>query len=105
MLAKSILKNLFDFHPPVFFQIDGNFGFVAGINELLVYEEDGIIELLPACIDELKNGSVSGHIVNGIRLDFEWQNGLVIKFKSDKPVRLRNVNLSENAILENAKLI
>ena len=105
MLAKSILKNLFDFHPPVFFQIDGNFGFVAGINELLVYEEDGIIELLPACTDQLKNGSVSGHIVNGIRLDFEWQNGLVIKFKSDKPVRLRNVNLSENAILENAKLV
>ncbi len=105
MLAKSIMKNLFDFHPPVFFQIDGNFGFVAGINELLVYEEDGIIELLPACIDELKCGSISGHVVNGIRIDFEWQNGQVIKFTADKHVRLRNKNISPKAVLENAELI
>lgn len=105
MLAKSIMKNLFDFHPPVFFQIDGNFGFVAGINELLVYEEDGMIELLPACIDEMKSGSVSGHIVNRIRLDFEWDDFKITKFKADKPVKLKNKNISQNALLENAQLI
>lgn len=105
MLAKSIMKNLFDFHPPVFFQIDGNFGFVAGINELLVYEENGIIELLPACIDRLKNGSLSGHVVNGIKLQFEWKDRQVIKFTAEKPVRLRDKNISQNAILENAELV
>lgn len=105
MLAKSIMKNLFDFHPPLYFQIDGNFGFVAGINELLVYEEDGIIELLPACIDELKNGSVQGHIVNGIKIDFEWTNGQVTKFVADKKIKLRNKNILKDAELTNAQLV
>lgn len=105
MLARSIMKNLFDFHPPVYFQIDGNFGFVAGINEMLVYEEDGIIELLPACIDEMRSGVLVGHIVNGIKIEFEWKDGEVIRFSADKKVKLRNINISEGASLKNAELV
>lgn len=47
MLTHSVFKNLFCVHPPFYFQIDGNMGFVAGINEMLITEENGAVELIP----------------------------------------------------------
>lgn len=69
--------NLFDAHPP--FQIDGNFGAVSGILEMLADIRGGEVKLLPALPDEWKNGRIRGlRLRNGETIDFEWKDGKVI---------------------------
>ncbi|MGN0573626.1 MAG: glycosyl hydrolase family 95 catalytic domain-containing protein [Acutalibacteraceae bacterium] len=106
MLTHSVFKNLFCVHPPFYFQIDGNMGFVAGINEMLITEENGEVELIPALPKSYgASGEVRNMVVNGARISFKWKNGLVTEIHSDKPVTVIDKHLNKQLIAdENIKI-
>ncbi len=87
LFKKSMYDNLFDGHPP--FQIDGNFGYTAGIAEMLIQShEENTIRVLPALPSEWKDGHVHGlKARGGLILDILWTENtldkVIIKSKFD----------------------
>ena len=70
-LAQRTYQNMFDFHSP--FQIDGNFGSAAGVMELLMQSQTGIIYILPALPKVWDSGSISGiKSKTGAEIAIDW---------------------------------
>ncbi len=75
IIKTTILKNLFGTHPP--FQIDGNFGLMAGICEMLIQSHGKYIHILPALPTSWHEGEISGLMARG---NFEFK----LTWKDDK---------------------
>ncbi|HEX5790847.1 MAG TPA: glycoside hydrolase family 95 protein [Luteolibacter sp.] len=92
-LIADVLKtkthgNLWTTHPP--FQIDCNFGYAAGVNEMLLQSHMGYLHLLPALPKEWSSGSVRGmRVRGGFELDMAWADGRMSKLS------VRNISNDE----------
>ncbi|WP_026528177.1 glycoside hydrolase family 95 protein [Butyrivibrio sp. VCD2006] len=107
MLDISTYTNLFDKHPP--FQIDGNFGVVSGIAEMLLQSDEDTICLLPALPTAWKDGRVEGlRVVGGGTVSMEWKDGHLCYCQLDatNPMKriMRYGNTSKEVVLEAGKM-
>jgi alpha-L-fucosidase 2 len=93
--AKSgggLFKSMLDAHPP--FQIDGNFGYTAGVTEMLLQSHAGYIRLLPALPDVWPEGSIKGIKARGnFEISVSWSRGTIreatIRSMAGMPCRIR----------------
>ena len=110
LMTYNMLPNLFANHPP--FQLDGNYGIVAGISEALVQSHAGEIVLLPALPMSWPEGHANGLKARGaIEVkELSWKAGVferaVLLSAIDQTVavrikgKVRQVNLKANLPVE-----
>ena len=98
LFSTFIAPNLFDqvAHGNVF-QIDGNFGYTAGVCEMLLQSQNGEIALLPALPKAWPNGSIKGlRARGGFEVDMTWAEGkvvtLTLKSTLGKRCRIRSAS-------------
>lgn len=76
----GIYPNLWDSHAP--FQIDGNFGYTSGVDEMLMQSNVGYINILPAIPDAWASGSVNGIVArDNFELGIDWADGAATEIR------------------------
>lgn len=77
LLKRSTQNNLMNNEP---FQIDGNFGATAGIAEMLLQSQSGVITVLPALPAAWKDGQIRGLKARGnVEISMKWSDGKLLK--------------------------
>jgi len=108
LFKENLARNMFGLHemwgsyPPdgYAFQIDANFGYTAGLQEMLLQSHLGSIDLLPALPDAWPEGSVKGlRSIGGHEIDIHWSDGRLTSFSlkafSDGAIKVRNPALPD----------
>ena len=95
MIKYRLFENLWDYHDAAIFQIDGNYGYSAGVAEMLMQSNNGVLRLLPAISKEWANGSVSGLLAEGgFEVSMSWKDRKVtraeIMSKNGGPCTVQN---------------
>jgi len=76
-ISDRVYPNLWCAHPP--FQIDGNFGYSAGVAEMLLQSHTDEIVILPSLPKAWANGSVKGLCARGgVTVDLGWKDGSLV---------------------------
>lgn len=71
------------------FQIDGNFGYTAGVNEMLLQSQLGYVQFLPAVPEQWNTGHVEGIVARGnFEINMNWSEGKADRFE----IKSRNGN-------------
>lgn len=89
--------------PKYVFQIDGNFGFVSGITEMLLQSHADVVHLLPALPSAIPTGSVKGLVSRGnFVVDIAWEAGALtsanITSRAGAELSIRYMNGSQIAV-------
>ena len=80
IIKNNTLPNLWGTHPP--FQIDGNFGAVAGVSEMLLQSQAGFIDFLAAVPYVWANGSFDGLVARGnFVCGCDWTNSRITEMR------------------------
>lgn len=92
LIVNNVFENLWNNHPP--YQIDGNFGYTAGVCEMLIGGSDGLVSVLPALPKEWTRGEFSGIVSRGgVEFDCRWQDEKIIylaaRAKRDITIEIR----------------
>lgn len=103
-IAERTFPNLLTWQPP--FQVDGTFGSLAGVAEMLLQSHDGFIDILPALPEAWSEGSYEGLVARGnFLLSVIWNNGeavsIEITSRAGKQCKLRYPGI-EKALVADA---
>jgi hypothetical protein len=117
LFKDNLAQNLFDLHSGIgfstdgyYFQIDGNFGYTAGVQEMLLQSHLGSLDLLPALPGNWSDGSVQGiRSIGGHELDINWTNGILtnarIKAFADGAIKVRSAAFSDSTVKVNGTVV
>jgi len=101
-ITEKAAPNLWSMHPP--FQIDGNFGVMAGVVEMLLQSHDGAIEPIPALPEAWEDGSFDGLVARGnFEVSAAWRDRkltrLAIRSRSGKDCRIEYPGLANASVV------